>query len=182
MRTTACFALLAGVSAFSVAPTLRRHSLQRRSTVVLALPAEVEAATSWDKGTYQDKDVEDNFEALCEVYGSESLATTAAVQVRGAVICPLYASPTLIRESKAALVEVIGADEASVILTQNPSVLTCGNDLLAADPGEIRRLAKVREVLDQIPPSVLLGSVLGFSALIFGRIILIKLGYADPVL
>jgi hypothetical protein len=61
-------------------------------------------------------------------------------------------------------------------------VLTCGNDLLAADPGEIRRLAKVREVLDQIPPSVLLGSVLGFSALIFGRIILIKLGYADPVL
>ena len=95
------------------------------------------------------------------------------------MICPIYASPTLLRESAAALVEVLGEDEAAVIMKKNPAVLTCGNDLLKADPDEIRRLAAIREVLDQIPPEVLLAVSIGVTAIIFGRIALIKAGILD---
>ena len=146
-----------------------------------ALPADVEEAISWEKGTYQDGDVEDNFEALVEVYGSEALAGAATKQVRGTVICPIYASPDLLRESKSALIEVLGEEEAAVIMRKNPAVLTCGDDLLKADPDEIKRLANIREVLDQIPPQVLLGVSVGIPAIIFARIALIKAGVMAPV-
>ena len=146
-----------------------------------ALPADVEEAISWDKGTYKDSDVEENFEALVEVYGSEALAGAATKQVRGTVICPIYASPELIRESKSALVEVLGEEEAAVIMRKNPAVLTCGDGLLKADPDEIKRLANAREVLDQIPPQALLAVSVGIPAIIFARIALIKIGAVPPV-
>ena len=147
-----------------------------------ALPEDVEASLSWAKGTYDPKDVEALYEGLIDVYGSEDRAGAAVRQVRGTILCPLYASPTLLKESATALESLLGAEETEVILKKNPSILTCGNDLYSADPDEIRRLANLREKLDQIPPSVLLGVTLGLSAIIFGRIILIKLGFADPVL
>ena len=46
--------------------------------------------------------------------------------MRGSVLCPIYADPNLILESKYALVDVLGEDEAAVIMSKNPAVLTCG--------------------------------------------------------
>ena len=176
--------VLPSASSFQAASgaLLRPRSRPAVSVALRALPDDVEAALSWEKGTYDPKDVEDLYEALVEVYGAEDKANTAAKQVRGSVLCPIYANPALLRDSKVALESVLGEEEAKVILKKNPAILTCGNDLYNADPDEIRRLASLREVLDQIPPSVLLGTVLGISAIIGGRILLIKLGYADPVM
>lgn len=67
-------------------------------------------------------------------------------------------------------------------MAKNPCILTCGDGLREADAGEIRRFAELRRVLDAIPPQVLLGTTVGLAAIIFGKIILIKLGYSDPVL
>lgn len=173
----AFFALPTLVCAFTT--PMRAVGGRTALATMRALPAEVEKANSWDKGTYLETDIEENFEALIELYGSEDRAIAAATQVRGTVICPIYASPTLLRESAAALVEVLGEDEAAVIMKKNPAVLTCGNDLLKADPDEIRRLAAIREVLDQIPPEVLLAVSIGVTAIIFGRIALIKAGILD---
>lgn len=135
----------------------------------------------WDAGTYMDSEVEELWDVLCEAYGSDDLASAAAQQVRCSVLCPLYSTPAQIRDSKEALIEVMGADEAVTIMAKHPAILTCGSDVLYADPDEIRRLASLRSVLDRIPPAVLLGSVLAITAAVGGKIALIQLGYADRV-
>ena len=108
-------------------------------------------------------------------------AAAAAQQVRGTILCPLYSSPKVLRDSYEALVSNIGEEEAAEILRKNPAVLTCGEGLRDADPDEIRRLASAREVLDKIPPEVLLGVTLLVSAVVVGKIALIKLGYDAPI-
>jgi len=119
---------------------------------------------------------------MVECYGgSEERAAAACKQVRGSVICPLYASPDLLKTSLAALVDVVGEEEVDEILTKNPAVLTCGEGLRTADPGEIRRLANLRQVLDGIPPSALLGTIVLLAGAILTKIVLIKLGLSDPI-
>ena len=188
LRVAVIASLAASVCALSAVARsgslLSARALRRRhvSIALRALPAEVQAANSWDPGTYQEVDVEANWEALCEAYGSEERASAAAQQVRGSVLCPIYSTPNLIRDSKDALVTVLGTDEAAVIMKKNPAVLTCGGDLLTADPDDIRRFANLRETLDKIPPQALLALVLGISAFILGKIALIRLGLMGPVL
>jgi hypothetical protein len=134
------------------------------------------------EGTYDQGEIEALWDTMVECYGgSEERAAAACKQVRGSVICPLYASPDLLKTSLAALVDVIGEEEADEILTKNPAVLTCGEGLRTADPGEIRRLANLRQVLDGIPPSALLGTIVLFAGVIITKIVLIKLGLSDPI-
>ena len=172
-------ALALGASAFLPQSALLRPRQRPMAITLRALPAEVEKANSWDRGTYPDADVEELWDALCEVYESEAAAAKAAIQVRGSVLCPIYSSPSMLRDSKAALENVLGADEAAVIMEKNPAVLTVGSDLVSAEPDEIRRLASLREQLDKIPPSALLAVVLGLSAFIGGKILLIQTGVLD---
>lgn len=75
-------------------------------------------------------------------------------QVRGQIVCPIFATPALVAASRAALVERMGEEEAKMIMGKHPCVLTCGDGLLTADPDEIRRFAELRRVLDAIPPQV----------------------------
>ena len=75
-------------------------------------------------------------------------------QVRGQIVCPIFATPALVAASRAALVERMGEEEAKTIMGKHPCVLTCGDGLLTADPDEIRRFAELRRVLDAIPPQV----------------------------
>ena len=160
-----------------------RATRRRRSgAAVMKLPSSVEDALPWDEGTYANVEVEALWEAVVEAYGSEDAASTAVRQVRGQIVCPIFAAPDLVRESRAALAANLGEDEALVIMAKNPCILTCGDGLREADAGEIRRFAELRRVLDAIPPQVLLGTTVGLAAIIFGKIILIKLGYSDPVL
>jgi len=160
-----------------------RATRRRRSgAAVMKLPSSVEDALPWDEGTYANVEVEALWEAVVEAYGSEDAASTAVRQVRGQIVCPIFAAPDLVRESRAALAANLGEEEALVIMAKNPCILTCGDGLREADAGEIRRFAELRRVLDAIPPQVLLGTTVGLAAIIFGKIILIKLGYSDPVL
>ena len=63
-RTAVCFfALIASASALSSTLPVRRGR-QRPPSIVLALPAAVQAANSWEQGTYLDQEVEDNWDAL----------------------------------------------------------------------------------------------------------------------
>ena len=109
--------LVGWASAFSPLPAIGASMTRRRPSQISLreLPAEVDAALSWEPGTYDPKDVEDLWEGLIGVYESEDAAASAAKQVRGSILCPLYASPTLLQESKAALVEVLGEDAGAAL-------------------------------------------------------------------
>jgi len=102
-------------------------------------------------------------------------------QVRGQIVCPIFATPALVAASRAALVERMGEEEAKTIMGKHPCVLTCGDGLLTADPDEIRRFAELRRVLDAIPPQALLGTVAAIGVAVLGKIILIKTGNSDPM-
>jgi len=159
----------------------RMGARSRAGVAVMKLPQSVSDAVSWGDSTYPEVEVEALWAAVVECYGDEELALKGVSQVRGQVICPIFASPTLIRESYEALVSNIGEEEAKTIMIKNPCVLTCGAGIATADPDEIRRLANVREVLDAIPPQALLGVSILFFTVVFAKIIAIKLGYSDPV-
>jgi hypothetical protein len=178
LDTTSALTHAALARGYSPALMLRAS---RSAVVGMALPADVEAATSWETGTYDQQEVEANWDAVVKAYGSQELAAEAVIRLRGSIICPLYASPALIEASLDALKSVIGDEEATEILAKNPAVLTCGDGLRTADPGEIRRLATLRQVLDGIPPSVLLGSIVAASVAILAKIVLIKMGVEDPM-
>lgn len=166
-----------------VGSATRSSARARVPSMMATVPSEVASCVKWDyeNSPYDPNDVEGLWDALVELYGSEELAITAAKQVRGDVICPLFASPDLLRESYEALVDNLGETEAREIMAKHPSILTCGPGVRNAEPDEIRRLAAFRQVADQIPPQALLGGVLGISAIIFGKIALIKMGMSDGV-
>ena len=48
-------------------------------------------------------------------------------------------------------------------------------------PDEIRKLANLRSVLDRITPTQLWAFILVTCALLFSKIILIQLGYMEPI-
>lgn len=137
------------------------------------VPPDVTAACMWGPGTYDEKEVESNWDAMVSIYGSEELAAKAVTQVRGTVICPLYTNAAGLQTSYEALVSLMG-DESKEILAQHPAILTCGEQLRNADKDEVRRLAKIRSVADSIPPEVILGSIAVVSAIVLGRIVMIK--------
>lgn len=95
-------------------------------------PAEISALWNTLKKLYEDED-----------------AARQAVQQNNQVLCPLYANPALLTQSKDALVGLLGPAEALEVMKLNPAVLTCGKPgLLKSDPGEIRKTANARRFLD----------------------------------
>jgi hypothetical protein len=91
----------------------------------------------------------------------------AAVAQNNQVLCPLYASPALLSASKAALVELMGKEEALDIMKTSPMILTCGSDLRDLKPSDIRSTANTRRFLDtffQGPAA--LGSIVAFFAVL----------------
>ena len=176
------------VGRFELRP-LSRTAVRPRSrvgalTMMASVPADVAKSVKWnfEESPYDPAEVEALWDTLVELYNSDAeAAATAAKQVRGDVICPLFASPTLLRESYEALVDNLGETEAREIMAKHPAILTCGPGIRGAEPDEIRRLATLRNVMDRIPPSALLGVTLALSAAILGKIALIKLGYDQGV-
>ncbi len=130
----------------------RRPAGARSRLAVMRLPSPVEEALPWAESTYAAFEVEALWQAVLEAYGSEEAAAAAVRQVRGQIVCPIFATPQLVRASREALAANLGEDEALVIMAKNPCVLTCGDGLRTADPAEIRRFAELRRVLDAIPP------------------------------
>ena len=144
----------------------------RRSMPIMKLPAEVSAATKWQEGTYAESEVEALWDQLVDIYGSEEAASDAAQQVRGDVICPLFCTPQLLKESNEALIDVLGPVEAKDIISQSPAVLTCGAGLANSDVDEIRRFAAARQQMDKIDPGVLRAVILGTVGLLLVKIVL----------
>ena len=170
---TALSGFLVPASQRSFVPPPLARAASRTNGLLLQVPAEVTAACMWDAGTYSEAEVESNWDAMVEIYGSEELAAKAVTQVRGTVICPLYTDAKGLRTSYDALVALMG-DESKEILAQHPAILTCGDDLRNADKDEVRRLAKLRSVADSIPPEVILGSIAVVSGIVLFRIVMIK--------
>jgi len=174
--------LLGTVRALSVAlpsprPLLAVSRLRQHWT--MAVPTDLEFP--WQSGVYLDEQVEELWDTVVTFYESESAAANAARQCKFVILCPLYASPQLLRASHAALIEAIGADEAAEILVKNPAVLTCGEGLRNADRAEIFRLANLRQVLDRIPPQAIWATILVLVVGIGGKILAIQLGLVDRV-
>ena len=97
---------------------------------------------------YKSSDISALWNTLKKCYGDDELARRA-VEQNNQVLCPLYASPNLLTQSKEALVAIVGSSEALEIMKKNPAVLTCGaQGLKASDPDEIRKLASARQFLD----------------------------------
>jgi hypothetical protein len=152
---------------------LPRHGVSLASSpTVMKLPAEVSASTKWQDGTYDNGEVDVLWDQLVSIYGSEAAASEAAQQVRGDVICPLFCTPTLLKESHEALIDILGTEEAAEIITKSPAMLTCGAGLRDSDIQEIRRFAAVRQVMDRISPTALRAVVLGTVGLLLLKIIL----------
>ena len=98
--------------------------------------------------SYKPAEIAALWSALKKCYGDENLARQA-VEQNNQVICPVYASPSLLTQSKGALVSMLGAEEALDIMCKNPAVLTCGAlGLQKSEPNEIRKAANARRFLD----------------------------------
>lgn len=99
--------------------------------------------------SYKPAEISALWGALKSCYGNEA-AARAAVEQNDQVLCPVYASPALLKQSYQALVTLVGKQEALEIMAKNPAVLTCGAPgLLASKPNDIRQAAEVRQVLDR---------------------------------
>jgi len=150
-----------------------------RQRLTMAVPSDLKFP--WQSGTYSDEQVEELWDTVASLYESESAAADAARQCKYVILCPLYASPQLLRASHTALIQNIGEEDAAEILVKNPAVLTCGEGLRNADRAEIFRLANLRQVLDRIPPQAIWATILVLVVGIGGKILAIQLGLVDRV-
>jgi hypothetical protein len=98
---------------------------------------------------YKPGEIRALWNALKKVYGSDE-AARQAVSKNNQVLCPLYCSPSLLNESKAALVQNVGKDEALRIMKQSPMILTCGSELATLKADDIRSTARTREFVDSL--------------------------------
>ena len=99
---------------------------------------------------YKPAEIERLWRAVKQCYGGEASAR-AAVQQNDQILCPLYASPELLTQSKGALVRLMGREDALDVMLKNPMVLTCGAaELEKLSPDEIKSTANVRRVLDKV--------------------------------
>ena len=98
--------------------------------------------------SYKASEISALWNALKKCYGNEADARQAVAQ-NNQVLCPVYATPALLAQSKSALVGILGKTEALEVMQKNPAVLTCGAaGLQASDPDEIRKAANARKFLD----------------------------------
>ena len=100
--------------------------------------------------SYKSSEIAALWNALKQCYGAEDLARQAVAQ-NNQVLCPLYASPELLKQTFAALVKIMGSkDAAREVMLLNPAVLTCGaRELASSEASEILQAAKTRQVLDR---------------------------------
>ena len=100
------------------------------------------------KDAYQAGEIKALWTTLKKLYGSEDAARQAVAQ-NNQVLAPVYANPALMSESKAALVAVLGKDEALEVMRKSPMILTCGSELRGLSADDIRSTANTRQILDK---------------------------------
>mmetsp|Transcript_5206 Transcript_5206/g.15925 ORF Transcript_5206/g.15925 Transcript_5206/m.15925 type:complete len:169 (+) Transcript_5206:43-549(+) len=133
-----------------VAPPLASRRPPTRAAVRCRLPESVAEAIGKWSANFEASEVEALWKALRKCYPSEE-AALQAVRQNANVICPLFATPTLIQQTYRVLIDELGKEDAIKVLQMNPSVLTCGDQLRGVGADEIMRAARVRRSLDAIP-------------------------------
>ena len=131
------------------------------------LPAEVQALVKARfRRSYPQKDVEALWAEVKRAYKSEAKAL-AAVSANPTILNPQYTRPpALIGRSKAALVSVLGEEEAIEVMLKNPALLQCGASLASQPAGQIKSFAAFRSLVDGLPAAAPL-LVLGALAVVF---------------
>jgi len=137
--------------------------------IVCRLPDGVAQATSKWLDKYEEREVEALWRAVRKCYPSEE-AAIQAVRQNANVVCPLFATPSLIQQTYRILTDVLGKEAAAEVLMLNPSVLTCGDQLRDVSEDEIMRVARARRALDSISSEVLGGGLLLIVAAIAYRL------------
>lgn len=132
--------------------TSRATTSRIRSTVRLALPTEVQnVVDNRFRKEYPTKELETLWKVLKDAYGSEANALQAVVR-NPTILNPAYTSPpSVVKRSKAALVDVLGKEDALDVMLKNPAVLQCGETLRAQPADQIKRFASIRAGLDTLP-------------------------------
>ena len=117
-----------------------------------ALPTAVqEVVDARFKKSYPAADVQALWQVLRRAYGNEDNALQA-VRQNPTILNPSYTNPPgLVTRSKAALVEVLGEEEALEVMLQNPAVLQCGADLSKQPADQIKSFAGFRSTIDKLP-------------------------------
>ena len=173
--------LAAGCDALRMAPHAPAFRVRAPVAKMMALPTEVVesyVAESTAADATQMALVDKLWEKLKRLYKSED-AALQAVRQNSQVLMPIYVTPELLQESYDGLLSAMGSEaDALDIMSQNPAVLTCGAAIATETPDEIRKFAKIRKVLDSIPPEGIVAFGAIAIALIIYRIASVKLGYA----
>ncbi|KAL1528259.1 hypothetical protein AB1Y20_009616 [Prymnesium parvum] len=153
-------------------PTRLPPAATRSTSPSMSAPPDVPFASS-----YPPSQLAALWKALAACYRSEALAREA-VRRQPQVMCPVYASPSLLTQSADALVELVGEEEAVEIMLRNPMVLTCGSrELAASTAAEVRQAANVRFYLDKyVNPAGLLSLLALLSLLKVVSLVLDKHG------
>ena len=110
--------------------------------------------------SYKPGEISALWNSLKKCYGNEELARQAVAQ-NDQVLCPIYATPAMLSDSKKALVDIFGKDEALQIMSKSPMILTCGSELRSLKPDDIRSTANTRQFLDAFKGPAVLALPLG---------------------
>ena len=149
----------------------------RASRVRMALPASVAELVPENVAAdaAQMQQVEVLWTTIQKLYKNEETALQA-LRRNSQILLPIYATPTLMQDSYDGLITAMGNEaDALEIMMQNPAVLTCGAAIANETPDEIRKFAKVREVLDQISPEAIGVGGAVIVGLIIYKIVVTKL-------
>jgi len=116
-------------------------------------------------------------------YGSEELALRAVTQ-NPTILNPKYTNPpTVISNSKKALIDVLGSEAAAIeVMLKNPAVLQCGAALSKQEAEEIRSFANARLLLDSSPPWAPKATIVLVLVAVSANIILRGNPEAEPIL
>ena len=157
MRFIAFIACIASAASFTLQPA-KQPTLRRSQPVTMlgggGVP-DVPFASSYKPG-----EISALWNSLKKCYGNEELARQAVAQ-NDQVLCPIYATPAMLSDSKKALVDIFGKDEALQIMSKSPMILTCGSELRSLKPDDIRSTANTRQFLDAFKGPAVLALPLG---------------------
>ena len=144
--------LVSLASAWQPALLPRGASRPTASRVHMALPTEVQKVVDQRfRKEYPSRDLDTLWKVLKDAYGSEANALQAVVR-NPTILNPAYTSPpSVVKRSKAALVDVLGKEGALEVMLKNPAVLQCGETLRAQPADQIKRFASIRAGLDSLP-------------------------------
>ena len=106
------------------------------------------------KKEYAAKEIEFVWGALVKCYGSKDKALTA-VKANEQILNPSYSFPNTILESKRMLRQVMSEEEALEVMTLNPAVLQCGPSLDLFGTDEIKMIAQMRSMGNNMVPAPL---------------------------